>query len=298
MRTSAQPLALVPSASTRRRATLRGLGRYWLPALRYGVLTLQAVLTIFPLVWVVSNSFRTTDAILTSIRLLPESLDFTNYAHVFTATSIPRAFLNSTSITLLSLVLLLVTVLPLSFALARFRFPAAKGIYLFFALAVLVPTVTVLPMTFRLFNELGLLGQKYAISLLYVAEQLPISVFLMVMFMRAIPSELDEAAVIDGCSTWGLFWWITLPLSRNGIVTIVILSFVAIWNDYLTALVILTNQFDKTLSVILAYARTEYSVDFGMMSAAIVVAIAPIIVVYLFVKDRLISCMALGAVKG
>jgi raffinose/stachyose/melibiose transport system permease protein len=265
---------------------------------KYAVLSFQAALTIFPILWVLSNSFRNTDQILTGIRLIPESFSLANYVRVWSMTSIPRALVNSLTIDLVSLALLLAVVLPLSFVLARFRFRAATFVYLFFSLAVLVPMVTVLPMTFKLFSELGLLGHKYAIAFIYVAEQLPISVFLMVMFMRTIPSELDEAAIMDGCSIWQLFQHVIIPLSRNGIVTIVILAFVAIWNDYLTALVILSRQADKTLSVVLGYARNEYSVDYGMMSAAIIFAIAPMIVIYILVKNRLIKGMAMGAVKG
>jgi raffinose/stachyose/melibiose transport system permease protein len=265
---------------------------------KYAVLSFQAALTIFPILWVLSNSFRNTDQILTGIRLIPESFSLANYVRVWSMTSIPRALVNSLTIDLVSLALLLAVVLPLSFVLARFRFRAATFVYLFFSLAVLVPMVTVLPMTFKLFSELGLLGRKYAIAFIYVAEQLPISVFLMVMFMRTIPSELDEAAIMDGCSIWDLFVNVIIPLSRNGIVTIVILAFVAIWNDYLTALVILSRQADKTLSVVLGYARNEYSVDYGMMSAAIIFAIAPMIVIYVLVKNRLIKGMAMGAVKG
>lgn len=266
--------------------------------IQYAVLSSFALLTIFPVIWVFSNSFRTNDQILTSIRLIPETWSLENYSKVWNLTSIPRAFVNSLTIDLVSVALLLVVVLPLSFALSRFRFRAANVIYLFFSLAVLVPTVTVLPMTFRLFNELNLLDFKYAIAFIYVAEQLPISVFLMAMFMRAIPPELDDSAIIDGASLWQLFWKITVPLSRNGIVTVTILAFVAIWNDYLTAFIILTRPEDKTLSVLLGYARDEYSVNYGMMSASIVFAIAPMIVIYILIKNQLIRGMAAGAVKG
>ena len=264
----------------------------------YLVLCVHALLTLYPFVWVLANSFRDNDAILTSIRLLPESLDLANYVQVLSATNIPRAFYNSVTITLTSLVLLLTVAAPLSFAIARFRFKLASYVYIFFALAVLVPSVSVLPMTFRLFNDLGLLGTKYGITLVYATEQLPVAVFLLVTFMRAIPVELDEAAVIDGCTVWGLFRRITLPLSRNGIVTVLILAFVAIWNDYLTALVLLPDQANRTLSVALAYAKDEYRVDYGVMSAAVVLAIVPMLIVYFLLKDRLTSGMAAGAVKG
>ena len=143
-----------------------------------------------------------------------------------------------------------------------------------------------------------MLGTKYGIAFVYATEQLPVSVFLLVTFMRAIPQELDEAALIDGCGLWNLFLRVVVPLSRNGIVTILILAFVAVWNDYLTALVLLPDQENQTLSLALAYAKDEYFVNYGMMSAAIVFAVAPMLIVYLFLKDRLISGMAAGAVKG
>ena len=165
-------------------------------------------------------------------------------------------------------------------------------------LAVLVPAVSVLPMTFRLFNDIGPLGTKHGIALIYATEQLPISIFLLVTFMRAIPHELDEAALIDGCNLADLFFRVVLPLSRNGIITVVILAFVAIWNDYLTALVLLPDQQNRTLSVALAFAKDEYRVDYGMMSAAIVFAVAPMLLLYLVLKERIAVGMAAGAVKG
>ncbi len=264
----------------------------------YAVLIGHALLTLFPFVWVFANSFRENDRILTSIRLLPESFDPTNYLRVVNATNIPLAFFNSLSITLLSLALLLAVAVPLAFAIVRFRFRAAEWIYMFFALAVLVPAVSVLPMTFKLFVDLGLLGSKYGIALVYATEQLPVSVFLLATFMRAIPHELDEAAIIDGCSPFDLLLRVILPLSRNGIVTILILAFVAIWNDYLMALILLPDQENRTLSVVLALAKDEYRVDYGMMSAAIVFAILPMLVAYLFLKERIVTGLATGAVKG
>ena len=264
----------------------------------YAVLIGHALLTLFPFVWVLANSFRDNDRILTSIRLLPESFDPTNYQRVVSSTNIPLSLFNSITITLASLALLLLVAVPLAFALARFRFRAAEWIYMFFALAVLVPGVSVLPMTFKLFVELGLLGTKYGIALVYATEQLPISVFLLVAFMRAIPHELDEAAIVDGCGLGNLLLRVILPLSRNGIVTVLILSFVAVWNDYLMALILLPDQENRTLSVALASAKDEYRVDYGMMSAAIVFAITPMLVAYMFLKERIVAGMASGAVKG
>lgn len=264
----------------------------------YGVLVLHSLLTLFPLFWVVVNSFRESDDIIRSIAILPETLDFTNYFRVFTATNIPRAFFNSVTICLISLALLLAVALPLAYALSRFRFKAAGYIHLFFTMAILVPGVSVLPMVFTLFNDLGLLGTPYGITLVYATEQLPVTVFILVAFMRTIPHELDEAAIMDGANIFTLFWKIIVPLSRNGIVTVLVLAFVAIWNDYITALILLPDMQHRTLSVTLAMARDEYRIDYGMMSAAIVFAVAPMIVGYLLLKEQLTRGMAAGAIKG
>lgn len=264
--------------------------------IKYIVLAVHTALTIFPILWVLSNSFRNNDQIFTSISIIPESFNFDNYVKVLTNTNIPLAFYNSLSIVLVSLALLLSVILPASFAISRFRFKHANFLYMFFAFAVFVPSVTVLPMLYKLFSQLGFLGEKYPIAFVYVVEAIPVSIFIMVAFMRTIPRDLEESAIIDGASIWIIFLKIIVPLSRNAIITIIILSFVGVWNDYILALIMLPDF--RTLTVALAFAKDEYTVDYGMMSASIVFAITPMIIFYLFIKDQLISGMAAGAVKG
>ncbi|TBL79101.1 carbohydrate ABC transporter permease [Paenibacillus thalictri] len=266
--------------------------------LKYAGLIAYALTTLFPLLWIFSISFRDNDQIFTSIRLIPESFQLTNYKQVIMGSNIPLAFWNSVSITAVSIVLLLFCALTLSFAVSRFRFKGATAVYLFFSAAVMVPTVTILPMTFKLFNDLHIFGMKYSIVFAYVISELPIAIFLMVMFMKSIPQELDEASVIDGCSIWQLFWRVILPLSRNGIVTITILAFVAFWNEYLTALVMLPDRANRTLSVALSFTKDENSVKYGLMAASVMIAVIPMILFYALVKNQLVKGMALGAVKG
>ncbi|MEK3914740.1 carbohydrate ABC transporter permease [Paenibacillus sp. FSL H7-0331] len=267
-------------------------------AVKYGGLIAYSLMTLFPLLWILSISFRDNDQIFTSIRLIPESFKWTNYEQVLLGGNIPRAFWNSVSITTLSIVLLLFCVLTLSFAISRFRFKGASAVYLIFSAAVMVPTVTILPMTFKLFNDLHIFGFKYSIVFAYVIYELPVSIFLMVMFMRAIPQELDEASVIDGCNIWQLFTRVILPLSRNGIVTITILAFVAYWNEYLTALIMLPDRANRTLSVALSFTKDENSVKYGLMAASVMIAVIPMIIFYSIVKNQLVKGMSLGAVKG
>lgn len=265
---------------------------------KYAVLILASAATLFPLLWTICNSFRSTEQIMTSFVLIPEQFKLDNYKTLFEVTDILRAFRNSVSVTAVSLLLLCALVLPVSFAISRYKFRMASKIYGLFSFAIMVPAISLLPMLYRQFSEMHLLGYKYSITFAYAIDQLPISVFLVVAFMRTIPMEIDEAAVIDGCSTWDLFWRFILPLSRNGIITMLILAFVAIWNDYMIALVLQPNVVNKTLSVILTYAKGEYFTDYGMMCAAVVFAVMPMLVFYFLIKNMLISGMVLGAVKG
>ncbi|TBL73310.1 carbohydrate ABC transporter permease [Paenibacillus thalictri] len=271
---------------------------HWITCIKYALLTFHAILTIVPLLWIFSNSFRSNEEIFASGKLLPEKFDWSNYVHVFKDTNIPLAFYNSLTITLISLAGLLVCVIPCAYALSRFKFKGAHTLYMFFAMAVFIPNVTILASTFKLYQQLGLLGDRYSIAFTYISHQLPFCVFLLVSFMRVIPVALEEAAIIDGCGVWQMFYRIVLPMSQNGIVTISILSFVAIWNDYIFALIMLPNQKFRTLTVAVAYAKSEFVVDYGMMSAAIIIAVIPMILFYMIMKERLISGMVAGSVKG
>lgn len=265
---------------------------------KYFILSVYALTTFVPLLWTFSNSFRNNEQIFTDIRLIPESFQWTNYISVFQSTSIPQAFYNSLSISAVSLLGLLFCLVPCAYVLARFRFRGAVLIYLFFALAIFIPNITVLASTFKLYQWLNLYGGKYGIAYTYISHQLPFGVFLLVSYMRAIPVALEEAAIIDGCTIRDLLLKIILPLSRNGIITVSILSFISIWNDYIYALILLPREQLRTLTVAVAFAKSEFLVDYGMMSAAVIVAILPIIVFYLVLQDKIINGMVAGSVKG
>ena len=264
----------------------------------YAVLIINSASCLVPILWTLSNAFRTNTQIFSKFSLVPEQLDFSNFAAMLVNTNILSSFLNSTVITCLSIVLLLVCVLPASFILARFTFRFSRTIYSFFLISIFVPGIVLLQAIYQLFAMSGLLKVQYSIVLAYAAAHIPFCIFLMVSYMREIPKEVEEAAILDGAGVWGVFSRIIVPMSRNGIVTIVILSFVAIWNDYIFALVFLPEPQRQTLTVALASAKSEYAVSYGLLSAAAIMAIVPVFVFYLFTKNMLMSGMSAGAIKG
>jgi raffinose/stachyose/melibiose transport system permease protein len=145
---------------------------------------------------------------------------------------------------------------------------------------------------------LGFLGKQYPITLCYATFELSMAIFLLVGFMQSIPPSLIESAKIDGANSFDILMRVVMPISRNGIVTVIILAFVSIWNEYAYAMVMISNIKFRTLTILLASAKNEFFVEYGMMSAGVVVAVIPMIIVYSFLQDKIISGMVAGAVKG
>jgi len=264
----------------------------------YLVLILNSGACLVPILWTLSNSFRTNTQIFSHFTFVPEQFNLRNFRSMLLNTNLASSFGNSVVITFGSLALLLVCVLPAAYVSARFSFRFSRLIYGFFLLAIFVPGIVMLQAEYQLFASLGLLDIRYAIILAYAAGQLPFCLFLMVAYMREIPREIEESAMLDGAGAWAIFTRIVVPMSTNGIVTILILAFVSIWNDYIFALVFLPEPQRQTLTVALASARSEYAVNYGLLSAAAILAIVPVFVFYLFTKNLLMSGMSAGAVKG
>jgi raffinose/stachyose/melibiose transport system permease protein len=289
----------IPPAPPRTRSdTFARLGRNPTIVISYAVLGLNSASCLVPILWTLSNSFRSNTQIFGRFSLIPEQFDFSNFVSMFTNTNIVSSFLNSVIITGLSLVLLMICVLPAGFLIARFTFRFSRAVFGLFLVAIFVPGIVLLQAVYQLYSELGLREVHYGISLIFAAGQVPFCLFLMVAYMREIPHEIEEAAILDGASTWTIFTRIIVPMSRNGVVTILILSFVSIWNDYIYALVFLSKPEDQTLTVALAAAKSEFAVDYGLLSAAAILAIAPVFIFYLFTKNFLMSGMSSGAIKG
>jgi raffinose/stachyose/melibiose transport system permease protein len=291
-----------PRQTTAKRSTAaRAFGRLQnnpMILVTYAVLILNCGSCLIPLIWTLSNSFRTNTQIFTHFSLIPEQLNFSNFGTMLTSTNLVTSFVNSVIITGSSLILLLICVLPAGFVLARFQFRFSRAIYTLFLLSIFVPGIVLLQAVYKIFASTGLLNVPYAIVLVYTAGQIPFCLFLMVAYMREVPGSIEEAAILDGANPWTVFTKIIVPMTRNGIVTIVILSFVAIWNDYIYALVFLPEPQQQTLTVALASAKGEYAVSYGLLSAAAIMAILPVFIFYLFTKNLLMSGMSAGAIKG
>ena len=189
-------------------------------ALKIIFLVLIVLSSLFPIYWTMVNSFRSNTQVMSVFALIPERLNFENYLKIFRVNVLPSAFMNSIIITSATMVLTAIITMMAAFAISTYRFKMGGWIYSLFAAGIFIPTATTMGMIYKLLQDLHLLGSRSGIVILYTAGRIPLSIFLLVAFMKSIPDSVKEAAVIDGCSPWKLFTRIIWPLSQNGLIIV------------------------------------------------------------------------------
>lgn len=261
-------------------------------------LVITVLFSLLPIYWTIVNSFRTNTQILSSFRLFPEQMRFDNYIKIFSLSTLSNSFLNSVLVTGGTMIFTALLTSMAAFAITTYRFKWGKFIYILFIAGIFIPGSTTMGMTYKLLQGMHLLGSRVGIVLLYSSGRIALSIFLLVAFMKAIPNEVKEAAFIDGASPWKLFYKIIMPLTRNGLIIVLILTFIGVWNDYIWSMILLPSASKRTLTVALAFFRGEFFTDYGLLSACVIVGLIPIVTVYLIMQDKIINGMAAAAVKG
>jgi raffinose/stachyose/melibiose transport system permease protein len=260
------------------------------------------LLVIIPFLWMLSMSLRTTGEILNDPYGLPESLRWQNYEKLFFDEDIRfyRFFLNSIFVTAFSLIftIFLATLGGYGFGRRRYHFQLRGAMFtaLLFAL-MLPPQVMYLPQ-FRMMSEYNLLGSRWSLVLLYTAAGLPISTYLMATYFSQLPEELEDAARIDGCNDFLMFWRVMLPIARPAVATVILINFMYFWNELLLAVTMLPDQDKRTLPAAMMMFIGENRSDFGIAAASLVSAMLPVLILYVALSDRFIKGLTAGAVKG
>ena len=267
--------------------------------LRLTLVGITAVM-LYPVIWNIYSSFKTSTEFLGDPFSLPASLQWDNYLRALQKTNIPDNFKNSLYVVVVSLLLIALLVVPCSYCLARFRFFGSRlmrGLYMSL-IFIQVPCIMI-PLFLQL-NDLGWLNKLTPLSLLYAVGQIPFSVFLLSGFMRGIPRDYEEAAMIDGCNYFGILWRIIVPMAKPGIVTVLMLSTMSVWNEYVLALVLLTDPAKQTIPVGVAamYEMQRYATDWGALFAALVLVLLPTAILYAIGQKYLIEGVNIGGVKG
>lgn len=263
---------------------------------KYAVLILFVLIDLFPFYWVIISSLKESDKILVYPLAPPEVFKWSNYVEAWTKAKISLYFMNTLIVAAFEVIGILFTASLAAYILARVR--PSFLLFSYFILGITIPIHALLVPDFIIINKLGLLGTRAGLILVGIGVELSTSIFILTGFMVGLPKELDEAARIDGASQWRTYFQIILPLSRPGLATSGILVFLFAWNNYLWPLVLITDQNKKLLSQGIQELKRLYTVDYGLMTAGIMLAIVPVIVTYILFQENIIKGMTAGAVKG
>jgi raffinose/stachyose/melibiose transport system permease protein len=286
------------SVGTRPRPLAVRLRRLVGGALRYGVLLVIAALIVVPLAYAVLGGFRDNGQIGNSALGWPDPWVPTNYTEVLVSESFWRQVGNSVLIAAISTFVVVALSALAAFAFARLQFPGRELIFTFFALGLLFPAaVAILPL-YILVRGVGLLDSPLGVALPQAAFQLPLTILILRPFFRAIPAELEDAALIDGCGPVGFFWRVLLPLSRPALATVAVLAVVTSWNAFLLPLVVLSGADQWTLPLGVTNFTTQYTSDTARILAFTVLAMLPALAFYAIAERQIVGGLTSGAVKG
>ncbi len=255
-----------------------------------------SIILITPLVLILINSLKTSQAAAEMNLALPDSIQLENFAKVIEKGKLGITFVNSLTYSVFSVLLCTLTSSMAAFVLSRNRSRANKIIYFIIVLGITMPVNFIALM--KVMQVLQIINTKPGIILLYASIQTPFNVFLIYSFVGKIPRDIDEAAVIDGCSPLRLFFSIIFPLLKPVLVTVMVLTFLNTWNEYVLPLYFLgnSNNWPMTLAVYNFFGM--YFKDWNLVCADIVLTSLPVIVVYLLGQKYIVSGMTAGAVKG
>ncbi|MDP4098239.1 carbohydrate ABC transporter permease [Paenibacillus sp. P96] len=266
--------------------------------LTYLLLSAFAIINIFPLFWMVVDSFKTEQEYAQSPFSLPTVLQFSNYAKAWEVANMNVYFLNSVIITFASLILTVLLGALAAYFLSRFQFKLRGFTYGLFLLGMIVPIHATLIPIFIIMQKLHLLDTRWSLILPYTAFHLSLTIFILEGFMKGFPKDLEESGVMDGAGVFRIFWSIILPITRPAMATVVILNFIYNWNEYLFALVLINSSDLKTLPLGLANFVGIETASLTLQMAALTIALIPILIFYLLLQKQLVNGMTAGSVKG
>jgi len=260
----------------------------------FGPLALFILFTLAPFYWMLLYAVTPTN----HQGLLPWPITGEHFAAAWNNLGFAFLFRNSTLVAGSTLVITVVLALAAGYALARFEFKGKKALVLALLCTQFVPGVVLLIPLFQIFKRLSLIDNLLSLVIADTVFQIPLAAVLMAGFIRNIPVNLEEAAMVDGCSRLRAFGAIMLPLLRPAIVATGSFAFIGSWNNFLFALMFMNNQHNFTIPVGLANLIGEYNVDYGALAAGGVLAAVPLVIIFAFVQKFLVQGLTAGAVKG
>lgn len=272
------------------------------PGLDFGtilILILSAIMALFPVVWGLSTSLK-PDREVTAFPpiIFSKSVNFDNYMAVVTKSDFMIYMRNSILITVVSVIVATILAAHAAYALTFLDLKINKILSFGMLMTSMVPPVALLVPLYMMSVKMKLYNTRILLVFIYCAWRIPILTWIMQGFFKKLPSEILEAGVIDGCSKAKALYKLILPISQPGIVSAALLSALYVWNDYLVSSSFVTANDKKMLSVGLYQYITQYGIKWGLLMAAVMISIVPIIILFICLQSKFVDGMAAGAVKG
>lgn len=252
---------------------------------------------MFPFFMILLNSFKNKIDIINNPLSFKGLVGFDNYIKAFTTMKYFSAIKNSIIITVLSLLLIIVFSSMLAYFLVRWNWKINKLIFLVLVASMIIPFQTLMIPLVSIYGKIGILNSIGSLIYFYLGFGLAMATFMYHGFIKGIPRELEEAAIIDGCTRLGVFWKVVFPNLFPITATILILDLLWIWNDYLLPSLVLIQDYQRTLPLSTFYFFGNYTADFGYGMAALVISILPILIIYLLLQKQIIKGVMDGAIK-
>lgn len=289
-----------PEVDVRVNKTKGTYGDKIIATVTHGALSLWTLLVLVPLVWVLLTSLKSTKQYLSGSPLsLPDGLHFENYVNAWDKAGIGKWFVNTVVVVGSALVIVMALGAMCAYVLARYEFRGNRLIYYLMLAGLTFPIFLAIVPLFLTLRNIGLLNTLPGLTMTYVAFALPFTVFFLHSFFGSLPKEIYEAAQVDGASEWRTFFQVMLPMAKPGMAAVAIFNFLGLWNQFLLPVALNTDSDNYVLTQGMASFQSSagYAVDFGSMFAAVVITVAPVLVVYILFQRQLQGSVSQSTIK-
>lgn len=266
--------------------------------LTYAILIAVGVLALIPFFWVWSTAFKTPPEIAASPLSFPKAPTLENFPQAWVQGRLGRYFLNTVIVTVPIMLLTIALSSLAGYAFARHRFLGRNVIFFTFLIGLTLPFQSIMIPLYYTLRDLHILGTYWAMIIPQTAIGLPFGIFIMRAFFQGLPVELEDSGRVDGCTEFGVFWRIILPLARPGMMTLGIFSFLAAWNSFLLPLIYMQKETLRPLVVGLMFFQARYTTDYALTMAGATIVSTPVIILFVIFQRQFIQGLTAGAVKG
>lgn len=264
--------------------------------IKYIILIMVSVLMLYPLLWMGISSLKENSEIFSRPFALPSNPKWENYSLAWEAAEVPVHMLNSVFYSVTAVIFTVAFSAMAAYVIARLS--KGKKLYHYFSLGIMIPINAIIIPFILIFRKIDILNTRQGIILAFIVTNLAFSIFILVPFMKELPEELEDAAMIDGCGRVQTFCRIILPISKGGLATVGTFVLLNSWNDLFLSLLIISKQDFITLNQVCYNMKAQYVSDYGLISAAVMILILPVLIFFILFQKQVVKGMTAGSIKG